>query len=178
MECDVRRTKINYAVCHYRISSDSQWEVIAKRTHRAFCCRFEVYKNGLLQYVLVQPSIVKQIIADIPIISFFIENPFYFYRNNVCVGSWKPLNRTRFSRGRWEFYFEGSTFQVNLTGPRPTTHILYQNGENVARYQYSGYGNYHICYAEQLDGRPDLLILFAAFVEHYLNLDVVAMRQG
>lgn len=129
-----------------------------------------MFKDDALQYTLKQPSLLKQAISSF--LFLFYRNPFYFYKDGHCCGSWEPLTKTAFSLGKWEFNFEGSIYRVFL-GPHGVNHTLSLNGIPVAKYatKRGDSGHYHVAYTDAIKHRPDILLLFAVFVEHYPERD-------
>lgn len=188
MKCTMRIVKMTFKQCWFQIMGSPEWEVIGKRTYKINCAEFGVYQNGKLQYVLKQTNPITRFLSDFLMCKAFYETPFYFYRDGVKCGTWKSIQHPTFIPGRWEFYFEGKTYRVEL-GPyaglkdmfrtdwRPR-HTLFVNGRKAAEYTRDFemepsivHVKYPIEYTEELVERPDILLLFGAFVENYMDWD-------
>lgn len=189
VECTIETIERTYKLSRYHIPEYSEWEVTAKRLHGVGRAGFEIFQNGEIQYELKQPHLLLPYLVKLPLFIFFLESPFYFYRDSLRCGQWKTLRNPTFRPGIWEFYFENVTYRLEV-GPysnfrqmlKNTPWIpqstLYQNGEKVAVYTkgwrengHSAQVYYTIEYKEKMDVRPDILLLFGIFAEHYLNWD-------
>ena len=181
----MRITKKTYHACYYQIEGCNEWVVVGKRLHGIGRACFDVYKNDELQYTLKQPSLVASIIAKAPFIMFVYESPFFFYRCGVKCGNWKPIIHPALHPGKWEFFFDGVIYQV-ASGPYVSfreafggdnLHIqkdtLFMNGEMMATYvRNANADGYSIeCYLAESAIRLDILLLFGAFIENYLDRD-------
>lgn len=168
MECNIFRVKTTFNHCHFKSTNAPCWEVVGVRTHGMKRCKFSVYKDDELQYCLAQTSLIKQIIACLPVISFIYRNPFYCFRNDKCCGYWR--NKTKFlGQGIFEFNFDENKWTITIHSKG--IHSLLKNEKQVAVYKRFGAGNYHVLYSKEVIAQPDILILFAAFVENFLTLD-------
>lgn len=185
----MRIVKMTGKYCHFQIMGTPDWEVIGKRIYSFKCANFGVYQNGKLQYVLKQPNPITRFISDFIFVMPFYESPFYFYRDGVRCGTWKPIQHPAFLPGRWKFYFEDKVFLLELGPYCSFRHILqnepwipqdtlFINGKKAAVYTRQtesrpsiSYIKYTIEYTEDLAGRPDILLLFGAFIENYLSRD-------
>lgn len=189
MECMMRVVKRTLKHCHFQIMGIPEWEVKGKRTWHFDRAEFGVYRNEKLQYVLKQPNPITRILSNLPLVWAFYESPFYFYRDGVKCGTWKPIQHPAFLPGRWKFCFEDKTYQLELGpyyGLKNLLHndlwmpqdTLFVNGKKAAVYTRQAelepsiiHIKYSIEYTEELAGRPDILLLFGAFIENYLSRD-------
>ena len=170
MRGNVLRVETRFRNCTFQLEGDSHWKCIGRRTHRSSRCHFEMVKDGVAQYCLTQPSRFLQILANLPLVSFLWENPFYFYRDGMRCGSHRfyPSPLIIFQPHR-EFYFEGDTYILAIHSHG--VHSLLKNGDQIAVYKRYGAGNYIALYSDTVRDRPDILILFAAYVEMYQTMD-------
>ncbi|MCI8697786.1 MAG: hypothetical protein HFF29_01570 [Oscillospiraceae bacterium] len=173
----------------YRISEFSEWEVTARRLHGVGRARFELFQNGEAQYELKQPHLLLPYLVKFPLFMFFLESPFYFYRSGVKCGRWRTLRNPTLRPGMWEFYFENTCYRLDVgpysgfrkmvkNDPWIPQSTLYQDEEKVAVYTKGWRENGHLArvhyaveYKEKMGARPDILLLFGIFAEHYLNWD-------
>lgn len=189
MECTIRIVKRTLKYCYFQIMGILEWEVKGKRTWHFDCAEFGVYRNGNLQYVLKQPNPIAQFFSNLPLVWAYYENPFYFYRGRVKCGRWKPIQHPAFIPGRWNFYFENNIYRLELgpyygfknllhKDPWIPQDTLFVNDKKAAVYtRYEEYEpsiihtKYSVEYTEELAERPDILLLFGAFIENYLARD-------
>lgn len=168
----IHKTKTTKHEVYYSIESSKHWTVMGTRTHNLFQCEFEVYLDGVLQYSMKQVSAVKQFISVIPLVSLFWENPFVIFKDGTAYAPSKRRTKL-FGMGKWDFYFEGSTYQVSLS-PKGD-HSLVKDGIPIAVYHRRGIASHPACftveYIDEVANRPDIIMLFAAFVENYVYMD-------
>lgn len=162
MECNILRIERNLQRCTFVMEGDSEWKVFGKTVISAFeRGALSVYKNDSLEYTLKQTSLLKPLLAFIPLSAFLYCSPFYLYCNGVKHGYTKKL--PSFWQGRYQFYFDDQFYE--LTYHSRSVYSLMKNGTQIAIYRRYGNGNYKVRYSKEFSTRPDLLILFAAFVE-------------
>lgn len=163
--------KITKHEVHYLIDANPQLHVIGTRTHNFFRCKFQVYKDEVLQYSMLQKSLLKQVISKIPGAFLFYENPFTFYRDGKVCGTSKL--HTKFTEiGKWDFYLEDTKYTVTMHPKH--THTLEKDGVVVATYhrlnqEFQIY--FQVDYSDEMSNQLDAILLFGAFVESYINMD-------
>lgn len=174
MECIILRSEITVNFCSFVLEGNSHWKVIAKRTHGIRLGNYSIYKDMELQYSLKQTSIPKQLLEKVPLLGFIYRNPYYFCKGAKYCGDVK----IRLFPTRYQFSFDGNSYLVSIHSG--TTHSLLINNRQVAVYNRYGEGSYKVLFDLELHDRPDLLILFAAFVEMYATIDtaVAANPEG
>jgi len=171
MTAKVFRGKITKHEVHYSIDTDPQLHVVGTRTHNYYRCGFQVYKDGVLQYAMIQKSLPKQIISRIPGAFMFYENPFTFYRDGKVCGTSK-LRTTFTGMEKWDFYFEGIKYTVTMC-PKEV-HTLEKDDVVVATYYRRNQGfqiYFQVDHSDEMSNQLDTIILFGAFVETYINMD-------
>lgn len=165
---DVRQTQLK---SWFVLEGNDHWEIIAKRSPSGICrTRFDVYQDGELQYTFMQKSRLKQLLEVVPIVRFFYYNPFYFFRDGVCCGSWKVIRKC--IPRQWDFIFDGVTYRFS-PGKGASQNHVFKNGEKFADYQFLGRGNFEVDCSEDAANSPDLVLLFAAYAQIYLGDEMI-----
>lgn len=168
MRENILRMETKFKTCTFAMEGNPHWKCVGKRTHRSGRCDLKLYQDDIFQYSLTQRSKLLQILMNVPLVLYVWENPFRFYRDGVPCGSHK-FHPSITYQGYREFFFEGNTY--TLTIHSRGVHSLLKDDMQVAVYKRYGYGNYIVRYSQAIQDRPDLLMLFAAYVEMYQTLD-------
>lgn len=168
MICNILKVETKRKYCTFKMSNNSNWLVIGKRIYSTGMEAFRVYKDGKLQYTLKQTNIIKQFVSTIPLIGCFYVNPFHFYQNDIKCGT-VDSKILLSGQGLFSFHFEGVCYRMIIHSHG--MHSVLKDGKQVALYRRSEKGDYSVLFSENDFFEPDLLILFAAFVEMFLTID-------
>jgi len=165
---DVRQTLTK---SWFVLKGNEHWEVIVKRPGMIFTrTRFDVYRDKTLQYTLRQTSVWRQVLSDLLFFGFFYKNPFYFFKDGVCCGTWKVIREA--VPYQWDFVFDGVTYRVSPDDRDAGYHVL-KNGKRFADYQLLDRCTYEGDCSEEAENSPDLLILFATYAQCYLHHEMI-----
>lgn len=165
----IRNMKTDLKHCVFQIEGDPEWELVGVRTLGGRRGKYDLYKRGELQYSMEQSVWLRCFLWLLPIVWFFVEEPFTFYKNGVrCGHSERPKMKQRV-HALYDFHFEQQVYRIALHSRG--VHSLLKNGTQVAVYKRFGYGNYLARCTEEICDQPDIIILFAAFVELHLVMD-------
>ena len=175
MTDSIRKIKTTHHECHYVLESDSRWLAVGTRTHGVHRGNIRMYKNGELQYSMRQVSLAKQILSNLPGVYLFFHNPFVFFINCTACGHSKRLTKL-FGLGEWDFYFGEDTYHISIA-PKGI-HRLTKNSKEIATYYRHSDGSHEphdgyfsVEYTSEMKTQPDILLLFGAFVENYINME-------
>lgn len=164
---DIRQTRNK---SWFVLEGNEHWEIIAKRSPSHINrTRFDVYQDGELQYTFMQKSRLKQLLEAMPIVGYWYKNPFYFFRDGVCCGSWKVIREK--VPYQWDFDFEGVTYRF-APGDHGENYV-FKNGERFADYQFLGRGNFEVDCSEDAEKSLDLVLLFAAYTQIRLGREMI-----
>ncbi|USF25637.1 hypothetical protein N510_000549 [Firmicutes bacterium ASF500] len=194
----IRLVKKDLKKCVFQIENNPDWELVGVRTLRGGRGKYELYKQGKLQYSMEQGiflwcafwiacilflTLFKIAVEErillmgilcwvIPIVLFFVDRPFIFYKDGIRCGYSKRPRMKRKLHALFDFYFEQQIYRVILHSHG--VHSLLKNDTQVAVYKRFGLGSYLVRCSEEIYSRTDLLILFAAFVELDQTMDTIA----
>ena len=168
MICNIQKVETKRKYCTFKMSGDSHWAVVGKRIYGSGMEAFEIYKDDDLQYTLKQTNIIKQFISTVPLIGCFYTNPFHFYRNDEKCGD-VDSKILLSGQGLFSFHFEDVCYRIIIHSNG--VHSALKDGKQVALYRRSGKGDYSVLFSAKDFFKPDLLVLFAAFVEMFLTID-------
>lgn len=160
-ECDVRRLKILDEECYYTISSDPSWHVTANRVRgpavTGFICSKMMHSNTRKTAQSFEASYILLFCSSSTAIHFT------FIKMAIAVVAGNPSQRQHLA------WANGNL----ILSPHGVNHTLSLNGIPVAKRatKRGDSGHYHVAYTDAIKHRPDILPLFAVFVEHYLERD-------